>query len=97
MKKYFYIIGVLELIAVGIIDIVYLVYFFINFGIGKSIQVSFLYSEKPSFLDCRLSAIGMLTKRNKSVLAIAPISKYHFSVIEKTQRPIPHHIKISPR
>ena len=74
-------------------------YFLIaGLGSGKSLFVSALYSKKPSFLDCRLSAIGMLTNINRQVLASAPIktSQGRESAI-KTENAIPHHIKISPR
>jgi len=67
--------------------------------INYSILVAFLYSSKPGLRDWRLSAIGMLTKRNIKVFTRAPQSKNQLAPetgIEKKQvQAIPHHMRIS--
>lgn len=55
----------------------YLFFHSFYFFIGNSMRVSALYCENPSFLACRLSAMGILMPRNKNVFKIAPIHKYH--------------------
>ena len=68
------------------------------FLIGSSILVCFLYSAKPSLRDWRLYAIGMLTAKNSIVFATAPATRYHaLSAAQTTDKPTPHHIRISPR
>lgn len=68
------------------------------FRMGSSIWVCFLYWAKPSLLDWRLSAMGMLTHKNKAVLATAPAIRYQCDGTKQTYaNATPHHIKISPR
>ena len=68
------------------------------FFTGSSMRVARLYSAQPSFLLWRLSAMGMLTQRNKTVLAAAPAMRYQScGNAHTTLRPTPHHMLISPR
>lgn len=76
----------------------YLFFHNFYFFIGNSMRVSALYCENPSFLACRLSAMGILMPRNKNVFKTAPIHKYH--AVGKTHTEAsatPHQVKISPK